>query len=60
MTRRSHSNDTGLSAMRGGFTRDDGAVVRPASASSLTSLSKSIAVMFICSANALLTRFTTN
>ncbi len=46
--------------MRGGFTRDEGAVCSPASASSFTCLSKSIAVMFICSASALLTRFTTN
>lgn len=48
------------SAMRGTFTTEDGAVVRPASASSSTPWGKSMAVMFICAAFSAETRFTTN
>src|SRR5271156_3350875 len=56
----SHSIETGLSAIRGGFTNTLGTVVSPASCASLTSLSNSIAVIFIRSRTSSDTRFTTN
>ena len=52
--------ETGASAIRGGRTLEQGAVVSPAWRSSSISLPNSIAVTFIGSTSGKLTRFTTN